>query len=103
MVYIGVDLHRKKSQVAAIDEDGTLVLNRKVRTGPRDAAADRRAGTTADPGCVRSNLHWTPIEYRRRRTLIHRASAIEHCRLKWEELGFQAHPQRGSRGPRLRT
>src|SRR5712691_11968812 len=34
MVYIGVDLHRKKSQVAAIDHDGKLVLNRKVRTGP---------------------------------------------------------------------
>jgi transposase len=34
MVYIGVDLHRKKSQVAAIDEDGRLVLNRKVRSGP---------------------------------------------------------------------
>ncbi len=34
MVYIGVDLHRKKSQIAAIDEDGRLVLNRKVRTGP---------------------------------------------------------------------
>ena len=34
MVYIGVDIHRKRSQVAAIDEDGRLVLNRKVRTGP---------------------------------------------------------------------
>ncbi len=34
MVYIGVDLHRKKSQVAALDQDGKLVFNRKVRTGP---------------------------------------------------------------------
>src|ERR1700737_2153651 len=34
MVYIGVDLHRKRSQVAAIDQDGKLVLNRKIRTGP---------------------------------------------------------------------
>lgn len=34
MVYIGVDLHRNKSQVAAIDREGRLVLNRKVRTGP---------------------------------------------------------------------
>lgn len=34
MVYIGVDLHRNKSQVAAIDQEGRLVLNRKVRTGP---------------------------------------------------------------------
>ncbi len=36
MVYIGVDLHRKKSQVAAIDPDGKLVFNRKVRTGPAE-------------------------------------------------------------------
>jgi transposase len=34
MVYIGVDLHRKKSQIAALDQDGNLVFNRKVRTGP---------------------------------------------------------------------
>ncbi len=34
MVYIGVDLHRKKSQVAALDQDGNLVFNRKVGTGP---------------------------------------------------------------------
>ena len=34
MVFIGVDLHRNKSQVAAIDQEGRLVLNRKVRTGP---------------------------------------------------------------------
>src|SRR5579872_2894193 len=34
MVYIGVDLHRKKSQVAAIDQEGNLVLNRKVRSEP---------------------------------------------------------------------
>ena len=36
MVYIGVDLHRNKSQVAAIDQEGRLVLNRKVRTGPAE-------------------------------------------------------------------
>jgi transposase len=36
MVYIGVDLHRKKSQVAAIDQDGKLLFNRKVRTGPAE-------------------------------------------------------------------
>jgi len=34
MVYIGVDLHRKKSQIAALDQDGQLLFNRKVRTGP---------------------------------------------------------------------
>jgi predicted NBD/HSP70 family sugar kinase len=36
MVYIGVDLHRNKSQITAIDQEGNLVLNRKVRTGPAE-------------------------------------------------------------------
>ena len=36
MVYIGVDLRRKKSQVAALDQEGKLVFNRKVRTGPAE-------------------------------------------------------------------
>ncbi len=36
MVCIGVDLHRKKSQVAALDQDGNLVFNRKVSTGPAE-------------------------------------------------------------------
>src|SRR6266851_2099255 len=34
MVYIGVDLHRKKSQVAALDQDGNLVFTRIGRPGP---------------------------------------------------------------------
>lgn len=34
MVYIGVDLHRKRSQVAALDQEGKLLFNRKVSTGP---------------------------------------------------------------------
>ena len=36
MVYLGVDLHRKKRQVAAIDQEGKLVLNLNVRSGPAE-------------------------------------------------------------------
>jgi transposase len=32
MVYVGVDLHRKTSQVAAVDEQGKLILNRNIRS-----------------------------------------------------------------------
>src|SRR3982074_3301526 len=32
MVYIGIDLHRKRSQVAALDESGELLFNRRVPT-----------------------------------------------------------------------
>ncbi len=30
MVYVGVDLHRKRSQVAVLDGDGALVLDRQI-------------------------------------------------------------------------
>ncbi|TMG38231.1 MAG: IS110 family transposase [Chloroflexi bacterium] len=34
MVYIGVDLHRKVSQVAALDSGGQLLCNRRIRSRP---------------------------------------------------------------------
>jgi transposase len=32
MLYVGVDLHRKASQVAVVDEEGKLIFNRHVRS-----------------------------------------------------------------------
>jgi len=34
MVYVGIDLHRKRSQVAVIDEDGAEVLSRRLVNDP---------------------------------------------------------------------
>jgi transposase len=39
MVYIGVDLHRKISQVAALDIGGNLLWNRRIRSRPDDFLA----------------------------------------------------------------
>lgn len=39
MVYIGVDLHRKISQVAALDPEGQLLWNRRIRSRPADFLA----------------------------------------------------------------
>lgn len=36
MVYIGVDLHRKVSQVAALKPDGELLWNRRIRSRPEE-------------------------------------------------------------------
>ena len=33
MLYVGVDLHRKRSQVAVLDQTGEVVLNRRISTG----------------------------------------------------------------------
>lgn len=36
MLYVGVDLHRKRSVVAALDEDGDLVLSRRIESRPEE-------------------------------------------------------------------
>jgi hypothetical protein len=36
MVYLGVDLHRKRSVVTALAEDGTVVLTRRIASRPED-------------------------------------------------------------------
>jgi transposase len=36
MVYIGVDLHRKVSQVAALDPSGEMLWNRRIRSRPEE-------------------------------------------------------------------
>lgn len=35
MLYVGVDLHRKRSHIAALDEAGTLLLNRRIDNSPQ--------------------------------------------------------------------
>jgi transposase len=36
MVYVGMDVHRKRTQVAIMEEDGTEILNRTVGNDPAD-------------------------------------------------------------------
>jgi transposase len=35
MVYVGIDLHRRRSQVAALDEQGTELLSRRIVNDPQ--------------------------------------------------------------------
>ena len=35
MIYVGIDLHRKRSQIAALDEGGTELLSRRVANEPQ--------------------------------------------------------------------
>lgn len=39
MVYVGMDVHRKRTQIAILDEDGTEVLNRNVPNDPAELNA----------------------------------------------------------------
>src|SRR5712692_2973853 len=36
MVYLGVDLHRKRSVVTVLAEDGTVLLSRRIASRPED-------------------------------------------------------------------
>ena len=45
MVYVGIDLHRKRSHVAVVDEHGQQLLSRRLVNDPeRVPRAVRRAG-----------------------------------------------------------
>ena len=35
-VYVGMDVHRKRSQVALLGHDGTQLLNRNLSNGPAE-------------------------------------------------------------------
>ena len=39
MVYVGVDLHRKRSHVVALDPTGEVVLSRRIGNGGRNAVS----------------------------------------------------------------
>ena len=34
MIYVGIDLHRRRSQITALDEQGTELLSRRVANDP---------------------------------------------------------------------
>lgn len=73
-VYVGIDVHRKRSQVAVIDDEGKVLANRNVPNGvePVPAAFDSAfgwgvAGGAAGglrlrpaPGAPASDLHQRP-------------------------------------------
>jgi hypothetical protein len=39
MVYVGVDLHRKRSHVVALDPRGEVVLSRRIGNAPAEFCA----------------------------------------------------------------
>ena len=51
-VYVGIDVHRKRSQVAVVTEDGTVELNKNVVNGSEASPATPRKATGSDPSCL---------------------------------------------------
>ena len=51
MEYIGIDVHHRESQVCIVDEDGHVLLERRVRT-----SGERFAGEHGQPGRYRDRF-----------------------------------------------
>jgi hypothetical protein len=62
MIYVGIDLHRKRSQIAALDEQGTELLSRRVTAG-RAVASPLRAPRAARTGLsfVKTRVRLTAV------------------------------------------
>jgi transposase len=60
-VYVGIDVHRKRSQVAVVAEDGTVQLNKNTVNGTEPILrliGDLPAGTPAASGAHSAGAGW---------------------------------------------
>src|SRR5579862_7720087 len=103
-VYVGIDVHRKRSQVAVVTEDGTVQLNKNTVNGTEPflrLIGDLPAGT---PVAFEAAFGWGWLvqlleDYGFDPHLVHplRCKAIASARLK-NDLGRRRHP--GPAAPR---
>src|SRR6516165_7997155 len=105
-VYVGIDVHRKRSQVAVVAEDGTVQLNKNVMNGSEPflrLIGDLPAGT---PVAFEAAFGWGWLaglleDYGFEAHLVHplRCKAIASARLK-NDKGRRRHPRAAAaRGP----
>ena len=55
-VYVGIDVHRKRSQVAIIDASGEVLANRNVPNGVEPILGVIDGGTPLRPGALATRL-----------------------------------------------
>ena len=97
-VYVGIDVHRKRSQVAVVSEDGTVELNKNVVNGSEPMLrliGDLPSGT---PVAFEAAFGWSWLadlleDYGFEAHLAHplRCKAIASARLK-NDKGRRCHP-----------
>jgi hypothetical protein len=108
-VYVGIDVHRKRSQVAVVTGDGTVELNKNVMNGSEPflrLIGDLPAGT---PVAFEAAFGWGWLaglleDYGFEAHLVHplRCKAIASARLK-NDKGRRRHPRAAAaRGPAAR-
>jgi transposase len=86
-VYVGIDVHRKRSQVAVVTEDGQVVLNKNVVSGSTPMLrliGELPRGRRWRPGPRSAGAGW-PISWR-----------TTACRLTWcTRCGTRRSPRPG--------
>jgi hypothetical protein len=108
-VYVGIDVHRKRSQVAVVAEDGQVQLNKNVVNGSEPflrLIGDLPSGT---PVAFEAAYGWSWLaelleDYGFEAHLVHplRCKAITSARLK-NDQGRRRHPgAAAARGPAAR-
>jgi hypothetical protein len=55
-VYVGIDVHRKRSQLAVIDAKGEVLANRNVPNGAEPILGGDRRAAAGDAGGVRGGV-----------------------------------------------
>ena len=57
-VYVGIDVHRKRSQVAVIDQDGQVLANRNVNNGATPILSVIGGLPTGTPAAFEAAYGW---------------------------------------------
>jgi len=103
-VYVGIDVHRKRSQVAVVNEDGTVQLNKNVVNGSEPFLRLIGDLPTGTPVAFEAAFGWSWLadlleDYSFEAHLVHplRCKAIASARLK-NDKGRRRHP--GAAAPR---
>src|SRR5499433_1565366 len=92
-VYIGIDVHRKRSQVAVVNEDGTVQLNKNVVNGSEPFLRLIGDLPTGTPVAFEAAFGWSWLadlleDYSFEAHLVHplRCKAIASARLKNDKV-----------------
>jgi transposase len=103
-VYVGMDVHRKRSQVAIVDQAGAVQRNRNLPNDPAELQVILGRAPSRHPGRLRSRLRMGLAGRPARRLqlqphLVHpsRCKAITSARLKNDKVDAETPAQSAER------
>ena len=73
MIYVGLDLHKKTIQIAAVDYRGATLLNKKIRN---THASLEMEISRMPKGSKYVIVEWTPLKENTFRMILHRTRSL---------------------------